>query len=129
MNMVSTHKIDQDGTHHVFIDGLRVWAYQTEYAWIAQGIDLDYVTSGESLELAVQAFTIGLSLTVCENLKRFHSIERLVSRKPPQEIIERWKRAIERSEIEERDVELPTDEFSSFPLPPKLRLYGPAHVH
>lgn len=104
MNLKANHRIDEDGKHHVFIEGLRVWVHQSGGNWVAQGIDIDYATSAESGELAAQAFLLGFYMTIGEHLKRFKSLERLISKRPPDDIYKAWLRELECQRLELRQV-------------------------
>ena len=133
MIMKTDHRIDDDGTHHLLIDGLRVWLHQSDGQWVAQGIDINYATYGESRELAEQAFMDGLCRTICENLQRFHSVERLIAKRAPDAVFKKWIRAVETQELEPRSVELARTLPSDLPCAPPpiaLKFFEPrAHSH
>lgn len=136
MNLKADHCVDDDGAHYVSIEGLRVWVHKSDKQWIAQGIDIDYATAGESQELAAKAFVLGICLTIVEHVKRFHSLEKLLARRAPDEIFQAWIRELESQNLASRSVDLtvPESELGDFPLfstlPSSVKFFEPAiHVN
>jgi hypothetical protein len=129
VNLKADHRVDEDGKHHVFLDGLRVWVHLSGGQWIAQGIDIDYATSGASQELAAQSFMLGLCMTIVEHVRRFRSLERLISKRAPDDVYRAWVRELETHNLAARQVDLPgacvpeDDESSLALLPNVFRFY------
>jgi hypothetical protein len=130
--MHTRHMVDDRGRHHVTIDGLRVWIYQDGPHWIAHGIDIDYATSGDTLEEARHLFALGLCRTIVEHLRRFNTLERLLSRRAPDEIYQRWLHELERDRLTfiAEDFSVPEEELPPWrrpaTLPHSFRFYQPA---
>jgi hypothetical protein len=131
MNLIAEHGVDEDGKPVVFVDGLRVWLRKSQDHWVANGIDIDYATAGESPEIATRAFMTGLCLTIVEHMKRFNSIEKLLARRAPDEIYQAWIREVERNNLHTREMilTLPMAEFSEeaprHVLPHSVSFYAP----
>jgi len=86
LQVIALHGKKEDGDV-VGMFNLRVVVIPDGEMWFAQGLDIDYASSGPSLEGVKENFQDGLSATVCENLKIYGSIEKLL--KPaPQHV---WK--------------------------------------
>jgi len=126
MIMKTEHSIGEDGQHRIAIDGLRVWIFKDGDMWVAHGIDIDYVVSGETAAQAQEAFGFGLSMTLAENIRRFGSIERFISKRAPRDIEECW--LAERSKLKDETVPLrmsqaigaPQEEFG---VPPQVHYF------
>ena len=88
MNVQAFHARDGDGGHLVAIGNLRVLLCEAHGEWLAQGIEIDYAATGDSLEEAQHYFEIGLSDTVRLHLERFQTIGHLL-RFAPEAF---WKR-------------------------------------
>lgn len=128
--MKTRHLVDQDGNHHIVaIDGLRVWIYRDAEMWVAHGIDIDYAVSGPTPEAVRRNFAMGLCMTVVENLRRFGSVQRFLSRGAPDEIRQRWLHALKTERIQQDAAEfrVPDDELNGLPrpngLPPSVCYY------
>lgn len=52
--------------------------------WYAQGLEVDYIAQGATLEEAQAAFELGLSATVGEVLRLYGDIQRLLRPAPPE---------------------------------------------
>lgn len=130
--MKTEHVISDDGQHRIAIDGLRVWLFQEDGQWIAQGIDIDYAVSGETVERAREMFEFGLCLTLVENIRRYGSIERFVSKRVPKDIEDGWLRAIEQHRLHDDPVDfrVPKDELDApqeeYGVPPRVLFYQEA---
>jgi hypothetical protein len=61
----------------VAVHALRVLLSKDDDGWFAQGLEIDYASSGESLDEVKANFAHGLLLTVHEHLRMHGSIERL----------------------------------------------------
>ena len=66
--------ISSDDEHIVGIGNLRVVILEENEFWYAQGIEIDYLAQGDSLEDVQKSFEIGLGATIRENLKKHESI-------------------------------------------------------
>lgn len=134
MNLRANHHVDEDGGVHIFVDGMRVWVHFDDGAWIAQGIDVDYATSGETPELAIKTFTLGFCLTLIEHVKRFNTLERFITRRPPDDVYQAWFNAVKNEKMGLRKVNLtvPESEFGDTDvplLPGFLKVYQPVPEH
>lgn len=80
------HAASADASSHVVAFGnLRVMISQeTDGAWIAQGLEIDYFAQGESLEAAKESFADGLAATVKEHLQFYGTIKGLLVVAPPE---------------------------------------------
>ena len=86
-NTTAVHAITEDGEHIVGIGDLRVVLVQEGNYWYAQGLEIDYVAQGPSIEDAKENFEIGLASTLHENLQIHGTIEPLLVPAP----VEVWK--------------------------------------
>lgn len=76
---VQISKNHADGsTHAVGFGDLRVMILEEDGIWYAQGMEVDYIAEGSSLEAAQKAFEEGLALTIAANLKHCGNIEDLL---------------------------------------------------
>jgi hypothetical protein len=75
----------KDGPSFVGIGNLRVVIMQDDDSWFAQGLEIDYVAQGKTIEDVKKHFENGLEATVDEHLRIFGSIENLL-KVAPQEI-------------------------------------------
>jgi len=67
--------VDIDGEHYfVGIGNLRVAIYHDDKYWVAQGLELDYVAQGVSLEDVRKQFEDGLAATIQQHLTMFGNI-------------------------------------------------------
>ncbi|MBL0142627.1 MAG: hypothetical protein IPP91_11140 [Betaproteobacteria bacterium] len=77
-----------DGKKHVIgIDALRVLILEDEGGYFAQGLEIDYAASGESVDEVKQNFSQGLMLTMDEHLKMHGHLEKFLVPAPA----EAWK--------------------------------------
>ena len=77
----------EDGTSVVGTFHLRVLIKAEGVHWIAQGLDIDYLAQGKSLDDAKTQFEEGLMATIHEHLKVHGNIEKVLVPAP----IEVWK--------------------------------------
>ena len=75
--------------HH--IDGVGIWnlnvmIYQEGNFWVAQGLEIDHVTQGQSVAEVKQRFQEAFTLCLNEHLRKYHSIERFLV-VPPREVL------------------------------------------
>lgn len=81
-NGTAVHGITGSGNHVVGIGALLVLLLEDEGSWYAQGLEIDYVAQGESIEVAKSNFEIGLHATVRENLRKHLSISPILTPAP-----------------------------------------------
>lgn len=72
----------QDDSHAVLIHNLRVLVAERDGVWDAQGVEIDYAASGDSLEDVQRRFERGLGKMIQLHLQRFGSISRLLKFAP-----------------------------------------------
>lgn len=85
---------ESDGQHHV-LAALHVLVYPSESSFIAQGLEIDYVSSGRTREEAQDNFVRGLIGTVQATLERNRPLGGLFKSKAPPEI---WQAYIDSKE-------------------------------
>ncbi len=69
----------------VSLGNLRVFITQEgDRDWYAQGIEIDYLAQGDSLEDVQRSFERGLELTITEHLKKLGDIKHLLRPAPPE---------------------------------------------
>ena len=86
-NTTAVHAITEHGEHIVGIGDLRVVLTQEGNYWYAQGLEIDYVAQGPSIDAAKENFETGLASTLHENLQIHGTIEPLLVPAP----VEVWK--------------------------------------
>lgn len=115
--------VNSDGTHDVEI-AIRVWVYEHgpehDRAWVAQGLDINYVASGSSPEDAMERFAKGFIATVAANLEEFDSIEEFAKPAPP-EIFQAFF-STQKAAASRRPLTMPTAE-RTVPLPRSLEFF------
>jgi predicted RNase H-like HicB family nuclease len=72
------HASTPDGEHTVGIWNLHVFLLKDEKCWVAQGLEIDYVVQGDTIEEAKANFEFGLEKTIELNLKMYGNIEGLL---------------------------------------------------
>jgi predicted RNase H-like HicB family nuclease len=76
---MAAHVTDAAGKiHGVGIWDLQVLLMQDGKFWVAQGLQIDYVTQGDSIEEAKKNFEYGLEATIDLNLRMYGNIEGLL---------------------------------------------------
>ena len=70
--------------HVVGIGDLRVFIVQEGDYWCAQGLEIDYVAQGASIEKAKEAFTDGLTATIHANIEKHGTIKHVLKSAPPE---------------------------------------------
>lgn len=78
----AVHAITHGGDHIVGIGDLRVVLVEEEGTWYAQGLELDYVSQGSSIDKAKKNFEHGLHVTIRENLRIHGTIKPLLVQAP-----------------------------------------------
>lgn len=79
------HAHSTDGnTHVVAIGNLRVVLVQEEGSWFAQGLEIDYVAQGDSIEAVKKNFEQGFAATVDQHVRVYGTIEKLLVAAPPE---------------------------------------------
>ena len=66
------------GDHHAVAVSLRVLLVEDTSGWFAQGLDIDYAASGQSVDAVKKNFEDGFCATVHEHLVMHGNIERLL---------------------------------------------------
>jgi hypothetical protein len=107
------------------IGGLNVWIYRDGAQWIAQGIEVDYAAAAETQEQARSLFSVGLMMSLIENVRRFGNVHRFISKRAPREIEEAWLLAKPGLLSEIEPLQLPPDAFEE----PQEKLGVPPHIH
>jgi hypothetical protein len=78
-NGKAIHAHDGKDHHAVAIESMKVIIVKdSENSWFAQSIDIDYASSGNSLEEVQKNFEIGLSATIAAHLRRFGNLDRIM---------------------------------------------------
>lgn len=80
----AVHGITETGEHIVGIGNLRVVLLKEEGAWYAQGLEIDHVAQGSSIDEAKANFEIGLHTTIRENLTIHGTIGPVLIPAPPE---------------------------------------------
>ena len=78
------HAVTDSGDHIVGIGHLRVILVSEDDHWHAQGLEIDYMAQGSSIDEAKSNFETGLLVTIEENLRINGSIELLLNVAPPE---------------------------------------------
>jgi len=82
MSTQALHAQNDDGWHLVALGNLRVLVCEEDGEWLAQGVEIDYAASGDTISEAQRRFEKGLRATVHLHLTRFKSIEKLLRYAP-----------------------------------------------
>jgi hypothetical protein len=91
----AAHASHEDGVHHaVGIWNLHVMLLSEGDFWVAQGLEIDYVVQGDSIEDAKRNFSYGLKSTIDLNLRMYGNIEGLLSF-APNEVLQEASRSKE----------------------------------
>jgi len=85
-------------THVVGIGNLRVVIESDGKSWTAQGLEIDYIAQGSSLEDAKKQFEDGLACTIHQHLRIYGDIDKLLS-PAPREV---WKSVLNPKAIRAR---------------------------
>ncbi len=83
----AVHGASSEGEHIVGIRNLHVSIVQDGSFWFAQGLEIDYVAQGDTIDDARTKFEDGLAATIHENLRIHGTIEPMLQ-VAPQEV---WK--------------------------------------
>ena len=78
------HAVTDAGDHIVGIGHLRVLLVSEDDHWHAQGLEIDYMAQGSSIDEAKANFETGFLVTIEENLRVHGSIEPLLKVAPPE---------------------------------------------
>ncbi len=74
----------EDGNKHlVGVKDLHVMLLKDGDSWFAQGIEIDYAASGESLSEAKKNFEDGLAMTIKLHIAKHGTIEKMLRPAPP----------------------------------------------
>ena len=91
---VSKNTKDGGSKHAVGLGSLRVMIVsEAPNVWYAQGLEIDYIAQGTSLEAAQAAFEKGLTATISEVLTLFGDIQKLLKPAPPETWAEFFKQS------------------------------------
>lgn len=82
-----------DGGLRFTVEGLKVWVYKGARNWVAQGLDIGYAASGNTIDEAKKNFERGLFATLEVNWKKNRSVETVLRPADPVIWI-RWRRWI-----------------------------------
>jgi len=81
----------EDGALGIKLNDLKVWIYRGTNHWVAQGLDIGYAASGETLEDVKKNFERGLFGTLAVNWKIHRNIEPVM--RPAHPIVWiKWRR-------------------------------------
>lgn len=83
--MAHAVQISHEKGHFVGIGALRVLIHPDGDLWYAQGIEIDYAATGESVDEVKHNFEVGLARTIDLHLERWGTIERLLKFAPASE--------------------------------------------
>jgi hypothetical protein len=82
LNAMAVHGTDGE-THVVGLGNVKVIVCQDEEGtWLAQGLEIDYLATGDSSEQAKKNFEVGLRGTIDLHIKIHHSIDHLLNIAP-----------------------------------------------
>ena len=80
---LAVHLATEQGTGHVVgIGNIRVLINKEENVWYAQGLEIDYVAQGKTIEDVKKAFEDGLTATIHENIRVHGTIEHVLKVAP-----------------------------------------------
>ena len=80
----AVHTVTETGEHIVGIGDLRVVLLKEDGAWYAQGLEIDCVAQGPTIDEAKANFEIGLDATIRENLTIHGTIGPVLVPAPPE---------------------------------------------
>lgn len=81
------HIHDDDGSDGVVCSAVRVVIKRDNEFWYAQGVEIDYLAQGNSLDEVKERFKKGLIATIRTHIKKFGSVQKLLRWAPESE----WK--------------------------------------
>lgn len=84
-HMEFSYSTTREGAIRFKVDGLKVWIYKGSNYWVAQGLDIGYAASGESVDDVKKRFERGLFATLAVNWKKHGSVDAVL--KPAHPII------------------------------------------
>ena len=76
--------LQDENCEAVILSSLRVFVTNEGEGWFAQGLELDYAASGDSLENVKENFENGLIDTIHEYLKIYGSLEKFIKTAPQE---------------------------------------------
>lgn len=94
----AVHLANESGDHVVGIEKLRVLIIEDEKTWFAQGLEIDHLAQGSSIDEAKSNFETGLLATIHENLRIFGTIESVLNPAP----LDIWKERLRRDAVAKR---------------------------
>ena len=117
-NATAANAVTETAKHVVGIGDLRVVLIQEENDWYAQGLEIDYLAQGPSIEDAKENFETGLAATFHENLRVFGTIQSVLVPAP----VEVWKEQFKPGSSPKRYTHVSVDRIPVFEqLAPALR--------
>ena len=84
MSKTTAVHLKSNEDHVVGIGNLRVFLVQEGQYWCAQGLEIDYVAQGNSIEEVKEAFESGLTATIHANIERHGTIRHVLKVAPPE---------------------------------------------
>jgi hypothetical protein len=127
--MKASYRADGKDRHHVEIRDLTVCVYPQDGQWVAHCLDVDYAASGASALEAQQAFMLGFSLTIVEHYRRFQTIKKFLSRRPPEDVVRRLQDGVRQTQRRAtvKPLEIPEPSAAElFAVPPQVSFYQAA---
>lgn len=79
--LIAAH-MHNDDCHMVILNSLRVLIEQEDNYWFAQGLEIDYAASGNSLENVKSNFEKGLSGSIEEHLQMYGKLDNFLKVAP-----------------------------------------------
>jgi hypothetical protein len=108
-------------SHVVALKALHVLLTPDEDGWFAQGLEVDYAATGDSVDAVKSNFSSGLALTVHEHLKLFGNIKKFLKVAPqeaweeyysaPNEAIRQAFTTIQLHDVSGNEVAFPFDDI------------------
>ena len=90
-NATAANAVTETAEHAVGIGDLRVVLTQEGNYWYAQGLEIDYLAQGPSIEDAKENFETGLAATFHENLRAYGTIQSVLVPAPDEVWKEQFK--------------------------------------
>ena len=109
-NTTAANASTDHAEHIVGIGDLRVVLIEEGNYWFAQGLEIDYLAQGSSIEDAKDKFETGLAATFYENLRVFGTIQPLLVPAP----VEIWKERFNPGSKAKRHRPIPVHQIPDF---------------
>lgn len=111
-NTAAVHAQTGDGGCIVGIGALRVLLIEEDSHWYAQGLEIDYVSQGKSIEESKKNFELGLTATIHENLRIHGTIEPVLAPAP----VEIWKERLDPKAMAKRHSQISVHQIPTMQL-------------